>query len=212
MCHGNEEWCKIWRGSDLSFQNWHGKFDKFWPKHLKVSKIFTLICSFWAKYILFEVKKYRGVIFMTLKSDTKFGKESTCGLKIDIRSLTTFDLSTRKSQKCSLPCAPFEQVIFFELEKYRRVVFHGTEDWCKIWRKTELWFGKWHEEFDKFSPEHLKVSKLGLWWHPFVQSIKFMSLKFTEEFCVSWKWRMMQSLKRNRLIISKLTGIEECWP
>ena len=65
---------------------------------------------------------------MTLKSDTKFGKESTCGLKIDIRSLTTFDLSTRKSQKCSLPCAPFEQVIFFELEKYRRVVFHGTED------------------------------------------------------------------------------------
>ena len=208
----HEEWCKIWRGSELSFQNWHGKFDKFWPEHLKVSKIFTLICSFWAKYILFEVKKYRGVIFMTLKSDTKFGKESTCGLKIDIRSLTTFDLSTRKSQKCSLRCAPFEQVIFSELEKYRRAIFHGTEDWCKIWRKTELQFGKWHEEFDKFSPEHLKVSKLGLWWHPFVQSIKCVSLKFTEEFCVSWKWRMMQSLKRNWLIISKLKGIEECWP
>ena len=65
---------------------------------------------------------------MTLKSDAKFGKESTCGLKIDIRSLTTFDLSTRKCQKCSLPCAAFEQVIFFELEKYRRVVLHGTED------------------------------------------------------------------------------------
>ena len=23
MCHGNEEWCKIWRGIDLSVQNWH---------------------------------------------------------------------------------------------------------------------------------------------------------------------------------------------
>ena len=128
------------------------------------------------------------------------------------KEFNNFDLSTRKSQKCSLRCAPFEQVIFSELEKYRRAIFHGTEDWCKIWRKTELQFGKWHEEFDKFSPEHLKVSKLGLWWHPFVQSIKCVSLKFTEEFCVSWKWRMMQSLKRNWLIISKLKGIEECWP
>ena len=29
MCYGNEEWCKIWRGIDLSFQNWHEEFDKF---------------------------------------------------------------------------------------------------------------------------------------------------------------------------------------
>ena len=26
--------------------------------------------------------------------------------------------------------------------------------------KIDLWFGKWHEEFGKFSSEHLKVSKL----------------------------------------------------
>ena len=35
---------------------------------------------------------------MTLKSDTKFGEESTCGFKIDLRNLTNFDVSTRKSQ------------------------------------------------------------------------------------------------------------------
>ena len=29
MCHDNEEWCKIWRGIDLSFQNWHDEFDKY---------------------------------------------------------------------------------------------------------------------------------------------------------------------------------------
>ena len=72
----------------------------------------------------------------------------------------------------------------FELKQYRGVIFHDTEEWCKIWRKTDLWFEKWHEEFGKFSPEHLKVSKLGLWWDPFVQSRKCMSLKFTEELCV----------------------------
>ena len=124
MCHDNEEWCKIWRGIDLSFQNWHEEFNEFCPEHLKASKILNLMCSFWAKYILFELEKYRGVIF------------------------------------------------------------HETEEGYKISRGIDLSFQNWHKEFDKFWPEHLKVSKLELWWDPFVQSRKGMTLKFTEELCV----------------------------
>ena len=105
------------------FEKWQ-EFGIIWPEHSKVSKTCTFICSYCAKYLMFDLKKYRGVIF------------------------------------------------------------HDTEGWCKIWRKTDLWFGKWHEKFGKFSPEHLKVSKLGLWWDPFVQSRKCMSLKFTEELYV----------------------------
>ena len=63
ICHDNEELHKIWRGTDLSFQSWHEEFDEFWPERLKVSKIFILMISFRAKYILFELKKYRRVIF-----------------------------------------------------------------------------------------------------------------------------------------------------
>ena len=33
--------------------------------------------------------------------------------------------------------------------------------WKKIWRKTDMWFGKWHKDFGKLSPEHSKASKLG---------------------------------------------------
>ena len=139
--HDTEEWYKICRGINVSFQNWHEEFGRFWPEHLKVSKIFTLMGSFWTKYILFELKRYRGFIF------------------------------------------------------------HDTEEWSKTWRKTDLWFGKWHGEFGKFSPDHLKVSKFGRWWDPFVKSRKRLSLKFTRQ------WRMMQNLKRNWLDISKLTGI-----
>ena len=29
MCHDNEEWCKMSRGIDLSFQNCHEEFDEF---------------------------------------------------------------------------------------------------------------------------------------------------------------------------------------
>ena len=98
-------------------------------------------------------------------------------------------------------CAKY---LMFDLKKYRGVIFHDTEEWCKIWRKTDLWFGKWHEEFGKFSPEHLKVSKLGLWRDYFVQSRKCMSSKFTEELCVM--------TMKNWLVVLKLTWyFDEFW-
>ena len=90
MCHDNEEWCEIWRGTDLSIQNWHEKFDEFWPEHSKISKSFTLMCCFWPKYIMLELKKYR------------------------------------------------------------KNMFDDTEDWCKLWKKSDMCFQKWHEEFGKF--------------------------------------------------------------
>ena len=63
MCHDNEEWSKIWRGIDLSVQNWHEGFDEFWPEHSKMSKICTVMGCFWANYIIFELKEYKGVMF-----------------------------------------------------------------------------------------------------------------------------------------------------
>ena len=57
LCHDNEQWFKNWRGIDLSVQNWHEEFDKFWPKQLKIAKICTLMGFFWTKYIMFELRK-----------------------------------------------------------------------------------------------------------------------------------------------------------
>ena len=45
MCHDNEDWCKIWRGVDLSVQNWHEEFDGILTRAQKSQK-FTL----WPKY------------------------------------------------------------------------------------------------------------------------------------------------------------------
>ena len=42
--------------------------------------------------------------------------------------------------------------ILFELQKYRGVIFYDTEEICKFWRKTDLWFEKRLEKFGKFSP------------------------------------------------------------
>ena len=82
MCHDNDEWWKIWRGTDLSFQNWHGEFDEFWPEHSKISKICTLMGFFWTKYIMFDVKKSMGEFcLMALNVDATFEGKLTYAFK-----------------------------------------------------------------------------------------------------------------------------------
>ena len=71
----------------------------------------------------------------------------------------------------------------FELKKYRGAMFHDNEEWWKIWRKTDLCFPMWHEKFGKFLTEHLKVSKLGLWWGLFIQSKRIYDLKIYRVMC-----------------------------
>ena len=39
---------------------------------------------------------------MPMKNDAKFGEELTCQFKVDMRNLTNFDPSTRKSKKFAL--------------------------------------------------------------------------------------------------------------
>ena len=99
---GNWRKILIWRGIDLSFQNWHKEYDKFWPEHSKVSKFSTLMGFFWTKYIVQAKKVQRSYLSWNWRRIQKFGEESTCHFKIDIRNLTNFDLSTRKFQNVSL--------------------------------------------------------------------------------------------------------------
>ena len=121
LYHDNKNWCKIWRGIDLSIQNSHEEFEEFWPKHSKISKICIWMGCFWPKYIMFVLNKYRVVIFarteywwkigrksdlcfqkwqcvITMKNDAKFEEDLSCLFKIDMRNLKNFDPSTPKSQ------------------------------------------------------------------------------------------------------------------
>ena len=40
--------------------------------------------------------------------------------------------------------------IMFEIQKYRGLISHYTEELCKFWRKNDLCFEKWQEKFTNF--------------------------------------------------------------
>ena len=69
---------------------------------------------------------------------------------------------SKVSKTCILIGSYCAKYLMFRLKKYRGVIFYETEESFKIWGKADLCFGKWHEEFGKFLPDHSKVSKLGL--------------------------------------------------
>ena len=119
-----------------------------------------------------------------MKNDVKIEEELTCQFKIDMGNLANFDRSTQKSQNLHFNGLPLTKLYNVRAEKVQGsyVWWH----WMLRQNLKENWlcFQKWHEEFGKYSPEHLKVSKLGLWWDYFIQSWKCMSLKFTGDLSV----------------------------
>ena len=113
-----------------------------------------------------------------------------------MKNFTNFDPSTRKSKTFVLIGSLWPKYVLFELQKYRGVMSHDTEEMCQFWRKLTCGLKKRLEKFAKFSLEHLRVSKFG--WDPFVQSRKVMTLKFAEELCV-------MTMKNNAKFEEKLT-------
>ena len=144
--HETEEGYKIWSGIDSWFQNWYKEFDKLWPECSKISQIFILMDSFWAKYILFELKNYRGIIF----HETEEGYKPWSAINLSFQKWhKKFDKlwpERSKISKIFILMGSFSaKYILFELKKYRGVISHKTEEGCKIWRGIDSSFKNWHK-------------------------------------------------------------------
>ena len=60
------------------------------------------MCYFCRKYIMFELKKYRGIRVITLKNNPKFEEQLTCALKNDMSNLANLDPTPKSFKICSL--------------------------------------------------------------------------------------------------------------
>ena len=99
------EFCVMTMKNDTKFQ----EDDKFGPEHSKISKICNLMGFFWTKYIMFELKKYRGVIFD--------GTEHWCNI-------------WRKTDLC------FEKWLFLAIQQ---TVTHKEHLWYSFWSEAIFW-------------------------------------------------------------------------
>ena len=79
---------------------------------------------------------------MTLKSDGKFKEKLTYSFKYDMRNFVDFHPTTQKSKNFTSMGSFCPKYMRFELKKYRVVVFHDTEQWCKILINPDLMISK----------------------------------------------------------------------
>ena len=77
-------------------------------------------------------KSTKELFLMTLKSDAKFKERLTCGFKYDMRDLVNLHPTTQKSENFFSMGSFCPKYTELELQKYRGVIFYGTEQWCKI--------------------------------------------------------------------------------
>ena len=91
----------------------------------------------------------------------------------------------------------------YELKIFRGAICHDNEKRCKIWTGIDLSVSNWHEKFDKFWPEHSKISKIctvtGCFWP---KCIMFQLKKVwrdmcdgTEDWCKIWRKTDLHFLK-----------------
>ena len=86
-------------------------------------------------------------------------KKLTDGLKNDSKNLANFHQSTWKDQNWDFDGIILPTIKIHELKIYRGVICNDTEERWNIWGRIYLLFQNWHEGFDEFWYEHLKVSK-----------------------------------------------------
>ena len=144
---------------------------------------------------------------MRMKNDAKLKRTWLVNSKLiwEIWQILTRPLENLKN--LNLNELLLTKVYVWAKKKYRGVMFDCTEDWYKIWRQTDLYFLKWHEQFGKFLTEHVRKSKNWVFSWVLLSIVENVWAWNLQGSYMPWEWRMMQNLKRNWLVNSKLTWV-----
>ena len=127
---------------------------------------------------LFSVMRYHSSVLFHVKRYMLWTKGTHKSANFQI-----FDCSREISGNYDRRLFSAEKVQGFYVSWRWGVMQKLKKNWFIVSKMTRIWFRKWHEKFGKLSPEPTKASILGIWWDPFIQSRKCISLKFTEDLC-----------------------------
>ena len=97
MSHDTEEWCKIWRKTDLLFQKWQ-EFGEFWSEHSILQNLHCDLSLLRKVYNIWPKNVQRSLSLMILKTHAKFEEKLACSLENDTRNLANFHQNIGKCQ------------------------------------------------------------------------------------------------------------------
>ena len=139
------------------------------------------------------------------KSDAKFEEKLTCGLKNDTWGIWQFSPEHSKVSKLEFWWGTFVQ-------SRKCMSFKFTEVLCVMTMNNDA---KFEEElichfkidirnFTNFDPSTWKSKKFALWLAPLTKVYNVWTRKVQVSY-VWWHWRLMQNLKENWPVLSKMT-------
>ena len=181
--------------SDFRVVGW--KFTKFIKSYLKPQLSFSLKFA-----SLFKVPWQITLAYFFNWNFIWFGQKEPIKVQ-NFRLLTAHVIF---NQICTLIGSFCWKYNKFQLKKYRGLTSRYTEEWCKIWGKTDL-FQKW-QEFGQFWSEHSSLENLhfdrSLSW-----KIYNVWPKKVQRSYLSWHWEVMQNLKKDWRVVWKMAW--EIW-
>ena len=102
------------------------------------SEFCTVMGSLCAHDMKFQLKKYKELSLIKLKSNATFKEKLTFGFRHDMKNFVNFHPTTHKSENAFSMGSFCPKYTRFQLWKYGGVMFHDTEKWCKIWINHDL--------------------------------------------------------------------------
>ena len=102
-----------------------------------------------------------------------FKKKLTCSFKYDMRNFVNFHQTTQKSQNFTLMVYFCPKCIW---GLSRGIIFHDTEQWCKIWIKADLVVSRMAWGIGWTIIKASKVWKIIYWW-VFLSKVAYVSVR-----------------------------------
>ena len=149
MLDCTQDWYKVWRKTGLCFHKLTWGIWQISTRALESLQNGVLMAYFYLKLKMLELNNFRGVMKRNWLVSSKLTWEIWRILTRALENLKNLHFNGLLLNK----------VHVWAKKRYRGILLDGTEYWCNIWRKSDLYFQKWHEEFSKFSPEHVRKSK-----------------------------------------------------
>ena len=146
---------KLSCGLENDMRNLTDFYPNIWMSKLRLDKILlSKLENAWAKNL-------KSWCVMTLKNDENL--KSNCFV---VSKLTWWIWQFLTQVLESLKNLHINRLFLTKLYNVW-AIFHDTEEWCKTWRKTDLWFGKWYKEYVfTRARESLKIGTLMEFFYP----------------------------------------------